>query len=85
MVHITDLEGLMLFEFYGFYIRVTLTPTGTVVELADDIDFSEDDITRYQSRSRDPVSLAHLLQTDLDLTFHSEVEALAGLIDANME
>ena len=75
----------MLFEFYGFYIRVTQTPTGAVVKLADDIDFREDDITHYQSSSRDPLSLAYLLQTDLDVTFHSELEALAGLIDANME
>ena len=75
----------MLFEFYGFYIRVTQTPTSTVVELADEADFSEDNTTRYQSSSRDPLSLAHLLQTDLDVTFPSELEELTGLIDAHME
>jgi len=75
----------MIFEFYGFYIRFTQTPTGAVVELADSIDFSEDDTIHYHSRSRDPLSLAHLLQTDLDVTFYAELEELAGLIDANME
>jgi len=75
----------MIFEFYGFYIRVTQTSTGAVVELADDARFADDDTTQYQAHSRDPLSLAHLLQTDLDLTFHSELEALAGLIDAHLE
>jgi hypothetical protein len=75
----------MIFEFYGFYIRVTRTPTGKVVELAGDTDFSEDGTIHYHSPSGDPLSLAHLLQTDLDMTFHSELEELAALIDAHME
>ncbi len=75
----------MIFEFYGFYIRVLRTPTGTVVQLADDAHFTDEDTTSYQTHSRDPLSLAALLQTDLDLTFHDELEALAGLIDAHMD
>lgn len=74
----------MFFEFAGFYIRVERTPTGTTVALAGSLDFPDEDTRLYTTTSRDPLCIAALLRTDLDLHFQSEIEELAGLIDAHL-
>jgi hypothetical protein len=74
----------MFFEFDGFYIRVQRTPTGTTLALSGSPDFPEDDTRTYSTTSRDPLNIATLLRSDLDLRYESDLEELAGLIDAHL-
>jgi hypothetical protein len=69
-----------MFEFYGYTIQVLVDEGGATFKLIID----EDESIEFHTRSRDPLAMAALLRSDLDLQFHSELEELAGLIDAHI-
>ena len=69
-----------MFEFYGIMIDLMVDEGGVTVLLYAD----EADSLAFHSTSHDPLCLAALLRSELDLLLHEELEELAGLIDAHM-
>jgi hypothetical protein len=70
----------MMFEFYGFLIRVVRAEVGLTVMLYEDA--NDTDPLTFHTRSRDPYCAAGLLKLELDLVTESEIIQLGDMIDA---
>jgi hypothetical protein len=72
-----------MFSFYSHFIRIERTVYGTQLAICQDEDFDPQDTIYWQTTSRDPLSMAWMLRDDLNLRAQSELEELAGLLDAH--
>lgn len=68
----------------GYYIQVQQHVFGTTVLLCDQADFDPDSTVAFHTPSHDPLCVAALLRQELDLRGDSEIEALAGQLDAQV-